>query len=85
MDEIRRMIEIYGPAAQRWKAAEELGELIRALARQDADNIAEEIADVEIMIEELKVIYGNAEQVAREKKRKLARMRKAIEETEARL
>jgi hypothetical protein len=85
VDVIGRMIEIHGPAAQRWKAAEEMGELIRALARQDADNIAEEIADVEIMLEELKAIYHNGDRVAKWRQRKLERMETMVREVDKRL
>ena len=53
----------FGAAHQINKAAEELGELIQALMRYRngepvIGNVCEEIADVEIMLEQLKVILG---------------------------
>jgi NTP pyrophosphatase (non-canonical NTP hydrolase) len=45
------------------KSIEELSELIRALSRQDFDNISEEMADVYIMMEQLKLIYNNEKQI----------------------
>ena len=57
MDNVREQIlktaiRKYGPGTQRDKAIEELSELIRALARaDDAENVAEEMADVRIMLD----------------------------------
>lgn len=53
----------FGSEHQIRKAAEELGELIQALMRYGngepvVGNVAEEIADVEIMLEQLKIILG---------------------------
>ena len=54
----------YGFGTQRFKAIEELSELIRALARcDDRENIAEEMADVRIMLDQLELIFDNREQV----------------------
>lgn len=61
-------IRTFGENLQKIKAIEELGELSTALARdftkegQDGilDNIAEECADVEIMLDQLREIYGDA-------------------------
>lgn len=50
MSEIKRIAEHYGWMHQRNKAIEELGELIVAIARNDRENIIEEIADVMVMI-----------------------------------
>lgn len=57
-------VKHYGNLNQIVKAMEECGELIRALARwlqgdPDVVNIAEEIADVEIMVEQIKIILGD--------------------------
>ena len=53
----------FGAHHQINKAAEELGELIQALIRYGngepvIGNVCEEIADVEIMLEQLKIILG---------------------------
>lgn len=56
-------VERFGAEHQIRKAAEELGELIQALMRYGngepvIGNVCEEIADVEIMLEQLKIILG---------------------------
>lgn len=85
-DILREAVCHYGNALQVLKAIEELGELIRAIARiwmcgDDEDktvkayaNLAEEMADVEIMLEQLKIIYGNSKKVAIRREIKLGRL-----------
>ena len=75
-------IQIYGEEHQKRKAIEELGELITALAREadgrsSSEEIITEIADVDIMLEQLKLIYG-IDACLRERKRKLERLLKRI-------
>lgn len=77
-------IRKYGPRGQLIVAAEELGELqkeifkaLRGMPRKAA--LAEEIADVEIMLRQLKMIYGNHAEVAEERRRKVARLRARVE------
>lgn len=80
---LRAAVEKYGPGAQRMKAIEELGELIRAIARaDDPDNIAEEMADVEIMLAQLKIILGNDADVERWKAKKLQRLNQRLHAAE---
>ena len=80
MDKVRHdiltaAIRHYGKGNQWAKAIEELSELIRALARSDDhDNIAEEMADVRIMLDQLEIIYGNRESVRIWELRKLRRL-----------
>lgn len=80
MDNVREQIlkaaiRKYGPGAQRDKVIEELSELIRALARyDDAENVAEEMADVRIMLDQLEIIFGNGQKVARYEVMKLRRL-----------
>lgn len=80
MDNVREQIlkvaiRKYGPGAQRDKAIEELSELIRALARcDDSENVAEEMADVRIMLDQLEIIFGNGQKVARYEVMKLRRL-----------
>ena len=57
-------VKHYGHLNQIVKGIEECSELIRALARwlegaPDIGNIAEEIADVEIMIEQIKIMLNS--------------------------
>ena len=80
MDNVREQIlkaaiEKYGRGTQRDKAIEELSELIRALARaDDAENVAEEMADVRIMLDQLEIIFGNGPKVAAWEVKKLRRL-----------
>lgn len=62
----RRSVVHFGAEAQTRKAAEECVELslelLHALdGRANMDKIAEEMADVEIMLEQLRLIYGDDE------------------------
>lgn len=62
-DIYRQAVKWFGVEHQIKKAAEELGELIQALMRYSngepvIGNVCEEIADVEIMLEQLKIILG---------------------------
>ena len=72
---LRAAIDKYGKGAQRDKAIEELSELIRALARcDDRENIAEEMADVKIMLDQLEIIFENHELVRQYEFHKLRRL-----------
>ena len=79
MDNVREQIlkaaiRKYGRGPQQSKAIEELSELIRALARaDDPENVAEEMADVRIMLDQLEIIFGNGPKVARWEIMKLRR------------
>lgn len=80
----------YGPAQQEVKTIEELAELQRALCRamntahtggmddflKAMDHVFEEIADVEIMLEQIMMIFDDARhEVDRWKQQKLARLK----------
>lgn len=57
-------IEQWGPIAQKIKAIEEMAELIQALCKDflgklDLLNMVEETADVEIMMEQLRFMFGD--------------------------
>ena len=61
-----RAVKTYGAESQVRKAVEELTELSVALlhsldGRGDTENIREEMADVEIMLEQLHVIFGHGD------------------------
>lgn len=58
------IVKVYGAEAQHVVAMEECAELIKAISKylrtkniKNLDNIIEEIADVEIMLEQLKTIH----------------------------
>lgn len=66
-------------------AFEEMSELQKEICKnwRGADNvgqIAEEIADVEIVLAQLKMIYGIADDVRRYRESKLARLAKRLKE-----
>lgn len=76
---LRGAIARFGRGKQRDKAIEELSELIRALARcDDAENVAEEMADVRIMLDQLEIIFGNGPRVAAWEVMKLRRLDQRI-------
>ena len=79
----RKAITHFGKNHQIAKALEELGELQVALARYlvgrgDPENIAEELADVEIMCEQLEMIFINRAKVLKIKQDKTDRLRRKI-------
>lgn len=70
-------INEYGEKAQEDIAIEECGELICAIShkhRGREHNIAEEIADVEICLEQLKMINGCHAEVSRIRQKKVLRL-----------
>lgn len=76
-------INTFGKQHQITKAIEELGELHIALARflngnADLDNIAEELADVDIVCEQLCMIFKNRAQFLKIKQEKVAKLRRTV-------
>ena len=70
-------IRTFGEEAQEGVAIEECSELIQAIShkhRGRKHNIAEEIADVEIMLEQLKIINDCHKEVAEIHKQKIDRL-----------
>jgi NTP pyrophosphatase (non-canonical NTP hydrolase) len=70
-------IRTFGETAQEGVAIEELAELIQAIShkhRGRRNNIAEEIADVEIMLEQLKIINDCRAEVEAIRKSKIERL-----------
>ena len=80
---LQSAIDTFGRATQIRKAIEELSELIRALARMnDQENIAEEMADVRIMLDQLEMILGNHDRVKEWEYRKLTRLKDRVQNRE---
>ena len=82
-DLYRRAIDTYGPDAQTRMVMEEMAELQKELCKNSrgADNlasIAEEIADVEIMLEQMMVLHDCESLVAGYKKYKLDRLEERL-------
>lgn len=74
-------IEKFGEKKQELKAVEEMCELIVAISHKHfgrEHNIAEEIADVEIMLEQLKMINDCPNQVRVIKAAKIIRLKERI-------
>lgn len=84
---LNKAIDTYGPNAQKLKAIEELGELIQAIAKYENGigyraSVIEEIADVEIMLEQLKLIYFITEnEVETVKEYKVERLNQRLTQT----
>ena len=74
---MKAAISCFGGQAQENQAIEECAELIQAIShkhRGREHNIAEEIADVEIMLEQLKIINGCGAEVEEIRKSKMERL-----------
>ena len=78
-------IATYGPELQKTVAIEEMSELQKEICKDlrgnmSALHMAEEIADVEIMLEQLKIMYNNEKLVEVYKHRKLERLKERIDQ-----
>lgn len=74
---LENAIERYGAEAQEGIAQEECAELIQAISKKHRGkphNIAEEIADVEIMLDQLKIINKCWKEVGEIKRKKIQRL-----------
>lgn len=77
-------LNAWGIPAQERQAIEECSELIKALCKNQRydnkrpDDVIDEIADVYIMVEQLKLIYG-PENVENKIKEKLERLKQRLE------
>lgn len=69
-------IQFFGLKRQMTKAIEECGELIVAIAKDDLPNIAEEVADVRIMLDQIEIMLGIDTGMIRQSK--LARLSQRI-------
>lgn len=77
----KKAIAIYGEQAQENQTIEECAELIQAINhkhRGREHNIPEEIADVEIMLEQLKIINNCADEVGEIRRQKINRLYQRI-------
>ena len=78
-----KAVKTFGKVYEMTVAIEEMGELIQALTKvirgfHDFDNVAEEIADVEICMEMMKHTFNNRDSVKEWKKKKISRLQKRI-------
>lgn len=79
----QKALDLWGKDLQLNMVFEELGELITKLSRVirgriNIDDLAEEIADVEIMLEQLQFIYNLEEEISDLKIKKLVRLGERI-------
>ena len=82
---LKKAIQTYGEEAQEKVAIEECSELIQAIChkhRGREHNIAEEIADVKIMLEQLELINDCSKQVNNIFAVKLLRLEKRLREND---
>ena len=85
---INDCVRIYGKSSQVDMAIEEMSELTKALLKERrvdtdnekkaADHIAEEMADVLIMLEQLMIIFDNSEEIQKQIYYKLERQGKRL-------
>ena len=81
----RLALAIYGPRLQTLVAIEEMSELQKELVKHErgADNvphIAEEIADVQIMLEQMMLLHDCKDAVADFRRRKIKRLAERLKE-----
>jgi len=79
-------IELWGANSQVRMMFEEMAELMKALCKIDRHrspesilNVCEEIADVEVVLEQMKLIFGNDEYRESIKNKKLKRLKDKVE------
>ena len=85
MQDPKHKIRLYEKSFERWgtdaqilKAIEELCELTLALLHTDQQHIFEEMADVEIMLEQLEIVFGCRDMVKLHKINKLRRLKERL-------
>lgn len=80
----RAAIDAWGVDAQQWMVVEELGELQTALSqmrrgRIGPEDVADEIADATIMLEQLQMMLGVEKRVELGIERKIERLQRRLE------
>lgn len=81
---LRQAVETYGADAQQKMLLEEMSELQKEICkhwrgRDNVGNIAEEIADVEIMLDQMQILFECSDAVSAFRAAKLDRLRRRIE------
>lgn len=82
-----RAIQTWGEDSQMKMLLEEMSELQKEICKNwrgadNVDHIAEEIADVEIMLEQLKLMTGSGDKVNTIREQKLRRLEQRLDEYE---
>ena len=83
-DILRAAIAKYGKSAQMLMVLEEMSELQKEICKafrgkDNVEEIADEVADVEIMLDQLKIIFQIEDEVWNHRRFKLARLLKRLE------
>lgn len=83
IENYKTIINNYGESKQKIKAIEEMSELQKELCKDilhkgKKENITEEMADVEIMLNQLKIIFDNEEKVKEIIEEKIKRTKERI-------
>ena len=83
----RAALVIFGDSCQIEKTFEEIGEFMEALikckyGRDKMNHLAEEIADVHIMLDQMAVLFGCEAEVEHMKRYKIRRLEQRIEEAQ---
>lgn len=84
MTPTRKALEVYGLDAQIIKLSEECGELLSAVSkcrsgRDTADHVAEEMADVLVMMDQMQIAFGITEKTVFDYvEKKLERLEKRL-------
>ena len=81
---LKKALQVYGDVSQINMVFEEMSELQKELCkylrgRDNQSEIAEEIADVEIMLAQMKLLFGFSDLVDSYRKKKIERLRRRIE------
>ncbi len=82
---LQRALDTYGSTMQIVVMMEEMSELQKELCkylrgRGSFEHIAEEIADVEIMLEQMKMLFCCTDDVRNERRRKVERLKGRLDE-----
>ena len=82
---LQRALDTYGSTLQIGVMMEEMSELQKELCKYlrgkySPANIAEEIADVEIMLEQMKMLFGCTDDVRDWRRRKVERLKERLDD-----
>lgn len=81
---LQRALDTYGSRAQVVMVFEEVSELQKELCKYlrgkcAPASVAEEIADVEIMLKQMKMLFGCTDDVRNERRRKVERLKERLD------
>lgn len=82
---LQRAVDTYGEDAQLKMVLEEMSELQKEICKQwrgkdNAGNVAEELADLEIMLDQVRLMFGFDNEVEQYRDAKLRRLKERLDE-----